>query len=44
LETVRVAQEASVRAIAVEAGRTLLLEKEAILKEAGRFRISIIGH
>jgi DUF1009 family protein len=44
LETVRVAREASVRAIAVEAGRTLLLEKEAILKEAGRFRISIIGH
>jgi DUF1009 family protein len=43
LETIRVAQEASVRAIAVEAGRTLLLEKAAILEEADRFHISIIG-
>jgi UDP-2,3-diacylglucosamine hydrolase len=43
LETVRVAHEAAVRAIAVEAGKTLLLEKAAILEEANRFRISIIG-
>ena len=43
VETVRVAHEAGVRAIAIEAGRTLLLEKPAILEQANRAQISIIG-
>lgn len=43
LETVRVAHEAQVRAIVVEAGRTLLLEKTAILELADRAQISIFG-
>lgn len=42
-ETLRAAGEARVRAIAIEAGRTLLLEKSAILEEANRSHISIIG-
>jgi DUF1009 family protein len=32
-----------VRAIAIEAGCTLLLEKEAIIEQADRSRISILG-
>jgi len=43
VETVQVAREAHMRAIAVEAGRTLLLEKTAILEEANRSQISIFG-
>ena len=43
VETVQVAYEAHVRAIAVEARRTLLLEKTAILEEANRSQISILG-
>ena len=43
VETVEVAHEAHVRAIAVEAGRTLLLEKTPILEEANRSQISIFG-
>jgi len=43
VETVRVAHEAGVRAIAIEAGRTLLLDKPAILEQANRSQISIIG-
>ena len=43
LETVRVAHEAQVRGIVVEAGRTLLLEKAAILEQADRAQISIFG-
>lgn len=43
VETIRVAHEAGVRAIAIEAGRTLLLEKPAILEQANRAQISIIG-
>ena len=42
-ETLRVAAEAKVRAIAVEAGRTLLLEKAALIDFAERSKISIIG-
>ena len=42
-ETVRVATEAKVRAIAVEAGRTLLLEKAALTALAERSKISLIG-
>jgi DUF1009 family protein len=42
-ETLRVATEAKVRAIALEAGRTLLLEKAAIIDLAERSKISLIG-
>jgi DUF1009 family protein len=42
-ETFRVAAEAKVRAIAVEAGRTLLLEKAALLDLAERTKISLVG-
>ena len=42
-ETVRVATEAKVRAIAVEAGHTLLLEKAALADLAERAKISLVG-
>ncbi len=42
-ETVRIAAEAKVRVIAVEAGRTLLLEKEALCDLATRTDVSIVG-
>jgi len=41
LETLRVAAEAGLRAIAVEATRTLLLEKDEIVDVANRSKISI---
>ncbi len=41
--TVAVAKEAQLRVIAVEAGRTLLLEKEAVIASAGRENISIVA-
>src|SRR6185436_5065236 len=43
IETVQVAHQAHVRAIAVEAGGTLLLEKTAVIEEANRSQISIVG-
>src|SRR5713101_5063676 len=43
IETVRVATEAKIRAIAVEAGKTLLLERDAIVDLAGRAEISIVA-
>ena len=42
-ETLRVASEAKVHAIAVEAGRTLLLEKAALIDLAERTKISLVG-
>ncbi len=42
-ETLRVAAEAKIRAIAVEAGRTLLLEKAALIDLAERSKIALIG-
>ena len=42
-ETMRVAAEAKIRAIAVEAGRTLLLEKAALIDLADRSKISLLG-
>ncbi len=42
-ETLRVAVEAKVRAIAVESGRTLLLEKAALIALAERSKISLVG-
>ena len=42
-ETLRVAAEARVRAIAVEAGCTLLLEKTALVALAEKQKITIVG-
>jgi DUF1009 family protein len=43
VETIRVASEAQVRVIALEAGKTLLLERDAIIDLAERAKISIIA-
>jgi DUF1009 family protein len=43
VETIRISAEARLRVIAVEAGKTLLLERELILELAKRSNISIIG-
>ena len=42
-ETIRVANDAKLRVIAVESGKTLLLECEAIVELAGRTRMSVVG-
>ena len=42
-ETLRVATEARIRAIAIEAGRTLLLQKAVLIDLADRARISLVG-
>jgi hypothetical protein len=42
-ETLRVAAEAKIRAIAVEAGRTLLLERAALVAAADQEKITIVG-
>ena len=42
-ETVRIATDAKIRAIAVEAGRTLLLEKAALIDLAERSKITLFG-
>lgn len=41
--TLETAREAKIRIIAVEAGRTLFLEKEKVMAMAAEFRISIVG-
>jgi DUF1009 family protein len=43
VETLRVAAEAKIRVIAVEAGKTLLLERDAIATLADRSKISIVA-
>jgi DUF1009 family protein len=43
LETVRVASQAKIRVIALEAGKTLLLERDAIVDLAQRAGISIVA-
>jgi len=43
LETIRIAAEARLRVIAIEAGKTLLLERDAIVDLANRSKISIVG-
>jgi DUF1009 family protein len=43
VETIRVASEAKVRVIALEAGKTLLLERDAIIDLAERAKISIFA-
>jgi DUF1009 family protein len=41
--TIRIAAEAQIRVIAIEAGRTLLLEKDALGEAAAGANISIIA-
>jgi DUF1009 family protein len=41
--TIAIASESHLRVIAIEAGRTLLLEKEALIDAAGRSNISIVA-
>ena len=43
VETIRMAAEAKLRVIAVEAGKTLLLERDPIVDLANRSRISIVA-
>ena len=43
VETIRVAGEAKLRVVAVEAGKTLLLEHDAIIDLANRSKISIVA-
>jgi hypothetical protein len=43
VETMRVAAEAKLRVIAVEAEKTLVLERDAIVDLANRSKISIVG-
>jgi UDP-2,3-diacylglucosamine hydrolase len=43
VETIHVAAEAKLRVIAVEAGKTLLLERDAIVDLANRSKISIVA-
>ena len=43
LETIRICAEARMRVIAVEAGKTLLLERDAIVDLANRSKISIVA-
>src|ERR1700730_1401746 len=44
VETMEVAARANIRVIAIESGRTLLLEKKSGVKKAADVGISIIGH
>jgi len=44
VETIRVAAEAKLRVIAIEAEKTLLLERDAIVDLANRSKISIVAH
>src|SRR5436305_8185307 len=43
LETIRIAEQAKVRAIAIEAGKTLLLEKDTIIDLANCSKLSIVA-
>jgi len=43
IETIRISAEARLRVIAVEAGKTLLLERDAIVHLANRSKISIVA-
>ena len=43
VETIRIAAEAKLRVIAIEAGKTLLLEKDSIVELAGHSNISIVA-
>jgi DUF1009 family protein len=43
VETIRIAAEAKLRVIAVEAGKTLLLDRDVIVDLANRSKISILA-
>ena len=43
LRTLKSIRKAGVRALAVEAGRTILLEREAVLAEAERMELAMVG-
>jgi DUF1009 family protein len=43
VETIRIATDAKLRVIAIEAGKTLLLERDAIVDLANRTKISIVA-
>ena len=43
VETIRICSDARLRVIGVEAGKTLLLERDAIIDLANRSKISIVG-
>ena len=43
VETIRVVTQAKLRVIAIEAGKTLLLERDAIVDLANRANVSIVG-
>jgi DUF1009 family protein len=43
VKTIRIAGEAKLRVIAVEAGKTLLLERDAVVDLAGRSKISLVA-
>jgi len=43
VETVRIAAESGVRVVAVEAGRTLLLERDAVIALANSLNVSIVA-
>jgi DUF1009 family protein len=43
VETIRVAAESAVRVIAVEAGKTLLLERDAVIGMANSLNMSIVA-
>jgi hypothetical protein len=43
VETIRIATEARLRVIAVETGKTLLLERDAIIDLARHAKISIVA-
>jgi hypothetical protein len=43
VETIRIAAEAKLRVIAIEAGKTLLLERDSIIDLANRSKISIVA-
>jgi DUF1009 family protein len=43
VETIRIAAEARLRVIAVEAGKTLVLERDAIADLANRSKISVVA-
>ena len=44
METIRVATEGKIRVIAVEAGRTLVLEKDRVVEAANNAKITIVGY
>ncbi len=43
VETIRIAAEGKLRVIAVEAGKTLLLDRDAIVELANRSKLSIVA-